>query len=391
MHSMTEDDAAYTALLTQLLSDTSSTRNARVHSWIEHQYDFALSEQDSFAKVDTSYPPFANSRSPSPSPSSSLGAHRTFSIDRPDSPCLPRFSSERPSSPRSESCPSYDALFFPAPSAPEVLTEDDEREERERERALRFLVQEMALWKMQSAPVTPHKNANKPLPAPPPPSPATSTTQSTSSRAMRSRSSSMRISRLPSFTSTLSSDQSQPQDIFTPPLPVSVIVHGEPYHELVLRHETQHGDSYLHQQTDSFTQQLLQSQEQEIHLLSPIHDDKDSAYPSPTLSNFSYAHSRETSVTTPYTSFPASPASATFACAPENIALPSSPEEEHNFFGDEILTGDSDGSSPLSPLRPAFPVSPTNTVFPVSPVLISFPQSPSQTALPVSPSATALP
>ncbi|KAF8839672.1 hypothetical protein BDN67DRAFT_1012112 [Paxillus ammoniavirescens] len=357
---MSEDDAAYTALLTQLLSDTSTTRNARVHSWIEHQYDFALSEQDCLAKsTDPSYSSVANSRSPSPSPSSSLGAHRTFSIDRPDSPLLPRFSTERPSSPRTDPCPSYDALFFPTPQA---LSEDDEREERERERALRFLIQEMANWKMQSFPGTPHKNTDKPLPAPPPPSPASSTTQSTSSRVLRSRSSSMRISRLPSFTSTLSSDQSQPKDIFTHS-PVSVIIHGESHHELVLRRDHPLADSYLPQLGDSFTHQLFQSQAQELQLLSPLQDDKDSGYPSPTLSNFSCAYSRETSLTTPYTSFPASPASATFApsaCSPEDIALPASPMDERQFFGDES------SALPVSPVTNVLPASPRSSYFPAA-------------------------
>ncbi|KAF9239251.1 hypothetical protein BU15DRAFT_74674 [Melanogaster broomeanus] len=402
---MSEDDVAYTTLLTQLLSDNSSTRNARVHSWIEHQYDFALSEQeqDALAKdgVSTSYPSFATSRSPSPSPSSSLGAHRTFSVDRPDSPLLPRLSGERSSSPRTDPCPSYDALFFPTTSSPESFPEDKELEERERERALRFLVQEMAHWNMQSPPVTPHKFADKvslfsassreyqnspcfhhirqPLPAPPPPSPASSTTQSTSSRVLRSRSSSTRISRLPSFTSTLSSDQSQPPDIFTPPLPVSLIVHGEPHHDLVLRHEHPLVDAYLHQRNDSFTKQLLRSQEQELHLLSPIQDDKDSLYPSPTLSNFSYAYSRETAVTTPCASFPTSPASATFtssACSPESIALPPSPEDEREFFGEEFLTKDRDRAVSQSSSHPVFPVSPTGTIFPVSPDFSALPAYP---------------
>lgn len=152
---MSEDDAAYTQLLTQLLSDSSSTRNARVHSWIEHQYDFALSEQDpAVAALNLSH-----SRSPSPSPSSSLGAHRTFSVDRPDSPLLPRSSADSPSSPRLDACPSYDTLFFPQtpPSS-----EEDQHEERERERALKFIVQEMAAHlKIQSVPSTPSKHTDK--------------------------------------------------------------------------------------------------------------------------------------------------------------------------------------------------------------------------------------
>ncbi|KAH7882457.1 hypothetical protein F5I97DRAFT_370725 [Phlebopus sp. FC_14] len=375
MHSMTEDDAAYTALLTQLLSDSSSARNARVHSWIEHQYDFALSEQH------------PSSRSPSPSPSSSIGAHRTFDSDRPDSPLLPRSSAD---------CPSYDALFFPLAS--DTLNEVDEREERERERALRFLVQEMAHWKLQSTPATPHRNTDKPLPAPPPPSPATSTAQSTSSRVLRSRSSSTRISRLPSFTSTLSSDQSQPQDVFAPPLPVSVIIHGEPHHELVLRHDHHHHhhpDVYLHTRNDSFTHHSLHGKEQEIQFLSPVQDDRDSLFPSPTLSSFSCAYSRETSITTPNASFPASPASATFAsraCLPENIALPASPEIDRAFADADLTSTDRDANDfPLSPSCTALPLSPSSSVFPSSPSSASFPASPGMSALPACPSVTALP
>ena len=154
MHCMSDDDAAYMALLTQLLSDPSSTRNAWVHSWIGHQYDFVLSEQN------TDLPP-ASSRlpSPSPSPSSSLGAHHTFSIDRPDSPLLPRSSADGPSSPHLDACPSYDALFFPKA---DDASEDDQLEQRECERALTFIVQEMAYWKTaHSAPATPHKYSDK--------------------------------------------------------------------------------------------------------------------------------------------------------------------------------------------------------------------------------------
>ena len=152
VHCMSDDDAAYTALLTQLLSDSSSTRNARVHSWIGHQYDFVLSEQNTNL-------PLVSSRPPSPSPSSSLGAHRTFSIDRPDSPLLPRSSADGPSSPHSDACPSYDALFFPKA---DDASEDNQLEQRECERALRFIVQEMAHWKTaHSAPATPHKYSDK--------------------------------------------------------------------------------------------------------------------------------------------------------------------------------------------------------------------------------------
>ncbi|KAG1735594.1 uncharacterized protein EDB91DRAFT_1250425 [Suillus paluster] len=380
--SMSEDDVAYTALLRQLLSDTSSTRNARVHSWIEHQYDFALSEADTTVNKDRDDVSLGCSRAPSPSPSSSLGAHRTFYSDRPDSPLLPRSSAEC-SSQGPESCPSYDALFFPVSSSPQTHAEDEVRDERERERALRFLVQEMSHWKMQSSPTTPRKNVDKPLPCPPPPSPATSTTQSTSSRVMRSRSSSTRISRLPSFTSTLESDQSQPQDIFTPPLPVSVIVHGEAQHELIP--DLRSSDSFFLRRMDSF--KMNEQDEQELSLLSPIHDDRDSGYPSPTLSNFSYAPSRETALTSPYASLPTSPASATFApCLPENIALPASPDANAERFPEESLSSEDRGgdSSPKSPSDTAFPVSASTTVFPLSSSSTVFPVSPSTTIFPAS-------
>ncbi|KAL4078108.1 hypothetical protein V8B97DRAFT_1865571 [Scleroderma yunnanense] len=365
MQSMSEDDVAYTALLTQLLSDSSSTRNARVHSWIEHQYDFALSEQNNTLRGDA-LP--TDSRPPSPSPSSSLGAHRTFSIDRPDSPLLPRSSADGPSSPRSEACPSYDALFFPQSDA---LSEDDQLEERERERALKFLVQEMAHWKtVHSVPSTPHRN-DKPLPVPPP-SPTTSISQSISSRALRSRSSSMRISRLPSFTSTLSSDQTQPQDIFAPPLPVSVIVHGETHHDLVLRHENPYPDGYPLAKKDVYSHH-----DQDVRLLQP-QDDKDSAFPSPTFSNFSCTFSRETCITTPCGSFPASPASATFVTAyiPENIALPASPQTEQTFFS-ETVSVSAEGDGITCPLSPSHMVPPTAYSVALSPV----PSSPSSAAV----------
>ncbi|KIK24862.1 hypothetical protein PISMIDRAFT_677986 [Pisolithus microcarpus 441] len=374
---MSEDDAAYTQLLTQLLSDSSSTRNARVHSWIEHQYDFALSEQDpAVAALNLSH-----SRSPSPSPSSSLGAHRTFSVDRPDSPLLPRSSADSPSSPRLDACPSYDTLFFPQtpPSS-----EEDQHEERERERALKFIVQEMAAHlKIQSVPSTPSKHTDKPLPAPPP-SPATSISQSTSPRALRSRSSSMRISRLPSFTSTLSSDQTSPQDVFVPPLPVSVIVHGESQHDLVLRHEHAYPDGYPPAKKDFYPHQ-----EQDAHLFAP-QDDKDSVFPSPTLSNFSYAFSRETSITTPNTSFPASPASVAFGacCLPENANFPASSDIEQSFSETPPASAEGDGTvCRLSPSHTALPSSPVTTVGPASPTAASFQSSTTDLPMPCSVSA----
>ena len=56
-------------------------------------------------------------------------------------------------------CPSYGALFF---RQLEVVSADDQLEEREHERAVRFIVQEMAHWKTtHSAPSTPHKYSDK--------------------------------------------------------------------------------------------------------------------------------------------------------------------------------------------------------------------------------------
>ncbi|EGO29151.1 hypothetical protein SERLADRAFT_412762 [Serpula lacrymans var. lacrymans S7.9] len=103
-----DDEAAI--LLSQLLTDSSHSRNKRIHSWIEHQYDFALSEQ-------------THSRSPSP--------------HRPDSPLLPapEFCTLPPDSgrhsPQQPLCPDYDVLFFPPPLSP-----DDHIERRDE--AIRF-------------------------------------------------------------------------------------------------------------------------------------------------------------------------------------------------------------------------------------------------------------
>ncbi|KIM54203.1 hypothetical protein SCLCIDRAFT_31312 [Scleroderma citrinum Foug A] len=138
----------------------------------------------------------------------------------------------------------------------------------------------------------------------------------------------MRIFRLPSFTSTLSSDQTQPQDIFTPPIPASVIIHSDSHPDLVFHQDNPYSDGYPFLKKDVYHDQDV--------CLHPLQDDKDSAFPSPTLSNFSCTYSRDTCITTPCGSFPASPASATFAmaCLPENVALPSSAEVERTFFSE---------------------------------------------------------
>ncbi|KAI9568634.1 hypothetical protein HD554DRAFT_696574 [Boletus coccyginus] len=232
----------------------------------------------------------------------------------------------------------------------------------------------MAHWNSHPSPAS--RAHDKPLPAPPP-SPASSVTHSSSSRAMRSRSSSTCISRLPSFTSTLSSDQSQPQEI-PPPLPVSVIVHGEFQHELVLRPLV---DGYLHERNDSFPDSL---KDHGAQYLCPSQDDKDSVQPSPTLSSFSCAYSRETSITTPFPSSPASPTSAVFSsepCSPANIALPASPVDDDPFTRDPIAH-ERAPSSPTSrttlppPKANVFLVSPTSELhaFPLTAAADNAPQ-----------------
>ena len=135
----------------------------------------------------------------------------------------------------------------------------------------------------------------------------------------------MQISCLPLFTSTLSSDQIQPQDIFDNPY-----LDGYPFLKKDVYHDQ---DVCLH----------------------PPQDDKDSAFPLPTLSNFSCTYSRDTCTTTPCGSFPASPASATFAtaCFPENVALPLSPEVEWTFFSETALV--SIKGEPLSSSHMALP------------------------------------
>ncbi|KIM69412.1 hypothetical protein SCLCIDRAFT_12928 [Scleroderma citrinum Foug A] len=236
----------------------------------------------------------------------------------------------------------------------------------------------MAHWKTpHSAPPTPHKHSDKPLPAPPP-SPTASFSHSASSRALRSRSSSMRISRLPSFTSTLSSDQTQPQDIFAPPLPVSVVVHNESHQDLVLRRDNPYPDGYPLAKKD-----IYPHHDQDVRLLQP-QDDKESAFPSPTLSNFSCTYSRDTCITTPCGSFPTSPASATFTppCLAENLVLPSSPEADRTFLSETAsVSVEGDGiSCPLSPSHTALPSSRSVSVSRASPAS-SFPSSRLRTAL----------
>ncbi|KAN0085977.1 hypothetical protein V8E55_007111 [Tylopilus felleus] len=206
--------------------------------------------------------------------------HPVSSVDRPDSPLLPR-------------CSSYDAPFFSSHT-----TDDDDFKKEERLCALRCIVKEMAHLKYKA--FHPHTH-DKPLPAPPP-SPASRMTPSLP-RAMCSHSSLSRVSCLPS-------DQSRPQ-VVRPSHPVSVIVHDEYQHDLVLR-DWPIIDGYSHKH-DSFPHAFAHSQDLDSQYLSSI---KDSVQPSPTLSNFSFAYSHETSFTTPYSNTPVSPASAVFSSTP---------------------------------------------------------------------------
>ncbi|KAG2359535.1 hypothetical protein BDR07DRAFT_209577 [Suillus spraguei] len=124
--------------------------------------------------------------------------------------------------------------------------------------------------------------------------------------------------------------------------------------------------------------------------------------PVPYTSNFSYTPSRETALTSPCTSFPASPASATFApClpGPENIALPASPdaerfpEEPHSEDRgtDSFPTSPSDMALPVSLSTTTFSVYPSSSAFPISPSTTIFSTSPPELAFPTSPSLTVFP
>ncbi|EIW77263.1 hypothetical protein CONPUDRAFT_168239 [Coniophora puteana RWD-64-598 SS2] len=235
------EDTASTQLLNQLLNDTSSARNTRVHNWIEEQYDFALTEHaaaeadsgdnwtlDEDDEDDASQFSFHESRVPSPVPSSTIGANRAFSlsIDRPDSPVIPEHAArldaeadadalqgdvktptaDKKHLPRSRSrkepAPSYDDLFFP--STGRQLTEEETLFEDERNRALRFLVKEMAGWGLDvgnrapqrstcKSPRTPKKSLQERGRRPPPPTPRRDQPSSTSDSPRL-------VPRMPSFT-----------------------------------------------------------------------------------------------------------------------------------------------------------------------------------------------
>ena len=97
-------------------------RDQMIHHWIASQYDFALSE------VEDSYKPIPASRADSPL----LGFPTTATSVGSDE------------SSQEGSFPSYEPLFC-SPSQDNLSTTEQEFEESERERRLRFLIQEMNL------------------------------------------------------------------------------------------------------------------------------------------------------------------------------------------------------------------------------------------------------
>lgn len=116
-------DPDYLNIRQALLQDT--WRDQRIHHWIASQYDFALSE------VEDSRKPIPASRADSPL----LGFPTTATSVGSDE------------SSHEGSCPSYESLFY-SPSRDNFSITEQEFEESERERALRFLIQEMNLGRL---------------------------------------------------------------------------------------------------------------------------------------------------------------------------------------------------------------------------------------------------
>ncbi|KIM76206.1 hypothetical protein PILCRDRAFT_652748 [Piloderma croceum F 1598] len=171
-----------------------SLRDQRIHQWISSQYDFALSEFENENDI--------------PPPS------------RADSPLL-GFPDGRAVTPRE--CPSYEPLFFSDPSQDNLSTADQQFEDGERERALKFLIKEMNLvFPSTGGPAQRHtaeqpqcdvpegrEKSLPPLPPrAPPSSPESSPAQSrrpSHSHTLNHTSSRTRLTRLPSISATLGS------------------------------------------------------------------------------------------------------------------------------------------------------------------------------------------
>lgn len=124
----------YLILRDALLQD--SSRDKRIHDWISSQYDFALSELES-EEYHKACPP---SRADSP-----LLGFSEYATACPTTTHEHTRSSG--SSQETEVCPSYDPLFFPVASQENLSPADQEFEERERERALKSLIEDMNLWR----------------------------------------------------------------------------------------------------------------------------------------------------------------------------------------------------------------------------------------------------
>lgn len=139
-------DDDYLVLRDALVNDAS--RDQRIHHWISSQYDFALSELD----LD----PISMAHSKHVPPS------------RADSPLLGYLATHHPNQSSSSSltdapgaqCPSYDPLFA-TPHDSSLSLADQEFEEREREAALKFLIEEMHGGRVFPCPPNPHTHREK--------------------------------------------------------------------------------------------------------------------------------------------------------------------------------------------------------------------------------------
>jgi hypothetical protein len=121
-------DLDYLRIREGLLQD--SLRDQRIHHWISSQYDFALSE---FEGED-----HPQNLTPSRADSPLLGFSEIVAT-----------SASGGKEAAAPPCPSYDPLFYAAPSQQDNLTAaEQEFEDNEREKALKFLIQEMNLGRV---------------------------------------------------------------------------------------------------------------------------------------------------------------------------------------------------------------------------------------------------
>lgn len=130
---MSNSDIDYYKIRDALLQD--SSRDIRIYNWISSQYDFALSESE--------FDEYPKASAPSRADSPLLGYSDPSIISTATT--SPASSQEAVDS-DSYSCPSYDTLFFPDASQDNLSAADQEFEDRERERALTALIQDMTIW-----------------------------------------------------------------------------------------------------------------------------------------------------------------------------------------------------------------------------------------------------